>query len=144
MTYLLDANVLIALIDLDHIHHQSAHSWFQRTGRKSWATCPITQNAVLRIMGARSYPHQPQGPAKVAQLLAEFCRLRGHQFWADSVSLLDNDLVVKEALLDSQQITDVYLLALAAEHDGTLATFDRKMATAAIHNGRSHIHMIGA
>jgi toxin-antitoxin system PIN domain toxin len=143
MTYLLDANVLIALMDLDHIHYDSAQSWFQHTGSQSWATCPITQLAALRIMGGQGYPHQPDGPARIAQLLAEFCLHRGHQFWPDAVSLVESDHVNITKLANAKHLTDTYLLALAVQRGGQLATFDRRIATAAVHDGPRHLHIIG-
>ncbi len=39
-TYLLDVNVLIALIDTAHVQHDAAHAWFASVGSISWATCP--------------------------------------------------------------------------------------------------------
>jgi len=49
--YLLDVNVLIALIDPDHLRHDDAHEWLRAIGNSVWATCPLTQNAALRIVG---------------------------------------------------------------------------------------------
>ena len=37
MTYLLDVNVLIALIDPGHVQHEIAHDWFLRDGLSAWA-----------------------------------------------------------------------------------------------------------
>jgi predicted nucleic acid-binding protein len=59
MTYLLDVNVIIALIDPAHVRNRDALAWFASTGHKSWATCPLTENAVLRIVGSPSYPNSP-------------------------------------------------------------------------------------
>jgi len=42
--FLLDINVLIALIDPAHIQHDRAHEWFETKGKKTWATCPLTEN----------------------------------------------------------------------------------------------------
>ena len=50
--YLLDVNVLIALIDPAHVQHDRAHDWFTAQGRQAWATCPLTENGVLRIVGS--------------------------------------------------------------------------------------------
>jgi uncharacterized protein len=49
MIYLLDINVLISLTDPMHVHHELAHQWFAEIGRRSWATCPITENGFIRI-----------------------------------------------------------------------------------------------
>jgi hypothetical protein len=45
-------------------------------------------------------------------------------------------------LLDSAQITDSYLLALARAHDGKLATFDRHMVASAVMEGSNAFHLI--
>jgi predicted nucleic acid-binding protein len=49
VTFLLDVNVLIALIDPTHVGHDAAHNWFGETGASSWATCPLTENGVIRV-----------------------------------------------------------------------------------------------
>jgi uncharacterized protein len=69
VTFLLDVNVLIALIDPTHVSHGDAHRWFTREGSASWATCPITGNGVLRIVGNPRYPNTPGSPAVVATVL---------------------------------------------------------------------------
>ncbi|PJN94116.1 VapC toxin family PIN domain ribonuclease, partial [Amaricoccus sp. HAR-UPW-R2A-40] len=63
MIFLLDVNVLIALTDPAHVAHDDAHVWFAETGRHAWATCPITENGVLRILGNPKYPNSPGSPA---------------------------------------------------------------------------------
>ena len=60
MIFLLDANVLIALIDPVHLQHNSAHAWFSTVGQQAWATCPLTENAALRIIGHARYPNSPR------------------------------------------------------------------------------------
>ncbi len=53
--YLLDVNVLIALIDANHVHHDRAHQWFAAEGVHAWATCATTENGLLRIVGNPRY-----------------------------------------------------------------------------------------
>jgi len=55
--FLLDVNVLIALIDPAHVRHDRAHQWFAEVGEQAWATCPLTENGVLRIVGHARYPN---------------------------------------------------------------------------------------
>src|SRR3546814_3150447 len=81
MTFLLDVNVLIALIDPAHVGHDAAHLWFEREGRKDWASCPITQNGVVRIVGHPRYPNTPGSPAEAAEIVGKLCLLEGHSFW---------------------------------------------------------------
>ena len=140
--FLLDVNVLIALIDPAHVQHDKAHAWFAKTGRKAWATCPLTENGVLRIVGHARYPNSPGTPAAVVDLMATFLAHPGHEFWPDDVTLIDCERVHAARLLDSAQVTDSYLLALAAAHNGKLATFDRQIVTAAVVNGSQALHLI--
>ena len=141
-TFLLDVNVLIALIDPTHVQHDVVHAWFERDGKESWATCPLTENGVLRIVGSPQYPNSPGTPAAVAELLAVLRTLPGHIFWADGISLLDRDKVEHGRLLSSSQVTDSYLLALACAHDGHLATLDRHLVTDAIRDGSQSLCVI--
>lgn len=140
--FLLDVNVLIALIDPAHSHHPQAHDWFHRVGNIAWATCALTQNGVLRIIGHVRYPEGPKTPARVVSLLADLCALPGHRFWPCDYSLLDAPLVDTTRLLDSSQITDTYLLALAIKHGGKLATFDKRLVADAVHGGKAALHVI--
>ena len=141
-TFLLDINVLIALIDPMHVQHDTAHAWFQ--GKKSWATCALTENGVLRIIGHPRYPNSPGNPAEIAQIMEKLCLLPEHQFWPDNISLLNNPNIKTDSLLNSSQITDSYLLALASAHKGQLATFDQRLVTTAVQQGKKSLHLIKA
>ena len=142
MTYLLDVNVLIALIDPSHIEFDRAHEWFDAIGRHSWATSPMTENGALRVLSNPRYPNSSGSPAVVAQTLQELCTLSGHVFWSDDISLLDPRRLDMSRLLATAQITDSYLLALAIAHDGQLATFDRRLIPDAVHDGLRGLHRI--
>jgi hypothetical protein len=130
------------LIDPAHIQHDRAHEWFAVSGRKAWATCPLTENGVLRIVGHARYPNSPGTPAAVADLLTGLCRLPGHDFWPDDITLLDSGRLDGSRILDSTQVTDSYLLALASAHGGQLATFDQRLVTDAVVNGAHALHLI--
>ena len=132
MGLLPDINVLIALIDPMHVQHDQAHEWFGTRGKTTWATCPFTENGVLRIVGHPQYPNSPGTPAAVVPLLQGLCALSGHEFWADQISLLDSGHVDRARLLASGQISDSYLLALATAHGGQLVT-------QAVHRGMHHL-----
>ena len=140
--FLLDVNVLIALIDPAHVLHDKAHEWFAGSGKKAWATCPLTQNGVLRIVGHSRYPNSPGTPAAVAELMTSFLTHPGHKFWSDDVTLLGNASIHAERLLDSSQVTDTYLLALAVANGGKLATFDRKLVTDAVADGSRVLQLL--
>lgn len=141
--YLLDVNVLIALIDPAHVSHDVAHEWFAASGHARWATCPLTQNAVLRIVGHSRYPNSPGSPAALLAIVRGLCAHPGHEFWPDDIALIDAKHVDGDRLLSSSQVTDSYLLALARSRGGSLASFDRRLVTDAVPSGAQHLHLIG-
>ena len=132
--HLLDANLLIALGDSQHVHHRRAQSWFHSQRGRAWATCPLTQNAFLRILGSPGYPGKIGDPASLRTLLQRICATPGHQFWADDVSLLDAEIF--PSLPPSKYLTDIYLLALAAKHHAQLASLDQRIDPNLVHRGR--------
>jgi uncharacterized protein len=140
--FLLDVNVLIALIDPTHIQHDRAHEWFAHRGKRAWATCPLVENGVLRILGNSRYPNSPGSPAAIAEMISVLRGLEGYAFWPDDLSIFDRKRVDTTRILDSAQITDTYLLALARAHGGQLATFDRHLVTDAVVDGARTLHII--
>jgi len=142
MTFLLDVNVLIALIDPTHVSHDLSHNWFEKQGAISWATCPITANGVIRIVGNPKYPNTPGSPGIVVDLLKRFTAQTGHVFWPDDVNLLNERSVDIGKLLTPGQVTDTYLLALAVAHGGKLVSLDRRLSVAAVFGGKDGLHLI--
>jgi toxin-antitoxin system PIN domain toxin len=128
VTCLLDVNVLIALIDSSHEAHSAAHEWFAAHGRAAWATSPLTENGLVRIISHPRYPNPVDSTAVAVDLLRGLRRHPGHRFWADDLSLADGGVVDAVRPVSSGQLTDAYLLALAAKNDGVLVTFDRRVA----------------
>lgn len=124
MRALLDVNILIALLDGGHIHHRLATEWIEKNIGAGWASCPITQNECIRIMSQSSYPNVLPA-AQVAARLAEATQHSSHQFWPDTISLLQPDCMKWDQVLSSRHVTDAYLLALAVERGGRLVTLDK-------------------
>jgi uncharacterized protein len=142
---LLDINVLAALFDPDHVHHEAAHRWFAKERRRSWATCPIFENGLIRILSSAAYADPPQAPLDTAARLQQFCESGNHEFWPDEISMRDLRPAQPGFALSHKQITDVYLLALAHHHDGRLATLDRSIPLSAVEGATSrHLEIIPA
>lgn len=135
MIHLLDVNVLIALLDAEHIAHDDAHEWFDAVGKSGWATCPIVENGFLRIVGATRYGPAAVPMGRLISNLSEFTRAAGHAFWAEDFSLLDYPDIHREKLTSATQLTDTYLLALAVRNGGRLATLDRRLSPRAVAGG---------
>jgi toxin-antitoxin system PIN domain toxin len=135
MRSLLDANVLIALIDADHAFHRRAFSWFQATQQTGWATSPLTENACLRILSHPNYSGAKRfSLARLIPKLREIISKTNHEFWADNVSLLDDSRFEPDNILGPRQLTDVYLLALAVYNNGCLVSFDGRIPISAVRN----------
>ncbi len=137
---LLDVNVLIALFDPDHIHHDVAHDWFADNRSRGWATCPLTQNGFVRTAAALARTREPVSVRVLAEGLRTFTASGRHSLWPDDVSLLDATVFNHTVLLGHQQLTDIYLLGLAVKHKGVLVTFDRKIPIEAV-TGASKTHV---
>jgi len=120
---LFDVNVLIALLDADHVHHQAASGWLAENIDAGWASCAITQNGCVRIMSQPGYPGSLQA-AEVARRLRTAARTRHHAFIGADLSLLDADRFDSDALLGHRQVTDAWLLGLAVDRGLRLVTFD--------------------
>jgi toxin-antitoxin system PIN domain toxin len=140
--YLLDVNLLIALIDPSHIQHDRAHAWFEAAGSKAWATCPLTEIGVLRVLSHARYPNALGNPGMAAEFVAALQKAPGHEFWPDDLSMIGSDHIDPSRLLDSSQITDTYLLGLAAAHKGRLATLDRRLIADAVPKGKQALCVI--
>ncbi len=116
---LLDANVLIALIDQGHVHHDVAESWLIRSSRP-FATCPVTEGALVRFLLRHG------GTATdVAAILVSVSASARHRFWSDDVPF---EQIRMSGVVGHRQVTDAYLAALARRRRGRLATLDRALA----------------
>lgn len=118
--HLLDANALIALTLTDHEHHRRAASWAITVDRI--ALCPIVEGSLVRFLVRLG-----QGQATAKALLDGLYASPRCEFWPDAVSYRDADL---GHVVGHRQVTDAYLVAIAASRDARLATFDRGLAEA--------------
>ena len=139
---LLDINVLIALVDPRHIHHEIAHQWFSNHAHDGWASCPITQNGFLRILSNPRYPNSPGGPSLVLPLLCRWLEHPQHVFWPDDLSWVSTNSLQGDKLLSHGQVTDSYLLALAVRHQGVLVTLDRRLSSASVPGAGAAVELI--
>lgn len=119
MIFLLDANVLIALLVADHVHHDAAESWVASHSGPI-ATCPITQGSLIRLV-----MREGQSAATANALLSALTDNERHQFWPDDAPYRD---VRMTGVIGHRQVTDAYLAQLARNNRGRLATLDEGLA----------------
>jgi toxin-antitoxin system PIN domain toxin len=136
--YLLDINLMLALADPMHIHHEAAHRWFGET--RQWATCPVTENGFVRIASHPKYPNRPGDVAVVVALLRQFCATARHHFLSEGISL--KELLLPGVVITHNHITDIYLLGLAVHYQGKLATLDQHIPVTSIQGGAKALEVI--
>lgn len=119
---LLDANVLIALVVAEHVHHDESAEWLAGSA-VDFATCPVTQGSLVRFL-VRS--GQSAGSARdVVRALEASER---HTFWPDAISFANVEV---KGVVGHRQVTDAYLAQLTRKNNGQLATLD---------SGLAHLH----
>lgn len=117
--YLADGNVLIALAVPDHVHHGVAGAWFEGEV-PTLATSPITQGTLLRFL-LREGVATPDAAAVLADIRSQ----PWHEFWPDQIPY---DPAALRGVIGHRQVTDAYLVALAAHMGGRVVTLDRGLA----------------
>ena len=122
MTALLDANVLVALVVAEHVHHDAAAEWLSAFDA-GFATCPITQGSLVRFLLRAG-----QSATAALDVVSAIEEANGHEFWPDSLSFVDVEV---GGVVGHRQVTDAYLAQLARRRDGQLATLD---------SGLAHLH----
>lgn len=118
-TFLLDANVLIAMTVEEHEHHQRVAAWL--AGVERVALCPIVEGSLIRFLVRIG-----ESVHTAAEVLRRMHADPRCEFWPDSVTYAEAEL---DGVRGHRQVTDAYLVALAAAHgDARLATLDRALA----------------
>lgn len=120
-----DVNVLVALTNPSHVFHTESHRWL--TGVERYATTPVTESGLVRMLLNPAVTGQRVTPAKALAVLRGIRADSRAGFLVDDSSLADA-AVDTTGLAGHKQVTDWHLLNLAARHDGVLVTFDRKIA----------------
>jgi uncharacterized protein len=126
--FLLDVNVLIALLWPPHEAHARAQQWFAHNAHHGWATCAMTQAAFVRIVSNRAFSQRAVSPRDAVEVLSGSLNHPAHHFWTDDIGVPEALAAFGRRLLGHQQVTDAYLLSLAIHKKGKLATLDASLA----------------
>lgn len=136
--YLLDVNVLVALLDEDHIYHQPVTGWFD-TPRLQWAVCPFTEAGFLRYM-----TRPKTGDMSVEEataMLARMAQQPGYHYQPISTDWHTLCGPLFGRLFGHNQITDACLLGLAVHEALVLVTLDKAIVHMA-GEYRSHVLLL--
>lgn len=126
--YLLDTNVLVALLWPSHQHHEQAVAWFARRRSRGWATCPLTEAGFVRTVSNPAFSRDAVTPREALGVLAANTVAEDHTFWPDELPFTEAVAFAGVRLVGHQQTTDAYLLGLAIHRGGMLATLDERIA----------------
>lgn len=137
--YLLDTNVLIPLLWPMHTEHAKARAWFMANATESFATCSLTQAGFLRITSSLAITGERYSLSDSRALLLDFTKRSGHSFWPTTISFFEATAPFERRMHGPKQITDAYLLGIAGQHGGKLATFDKAVKSLA---GREFSHLV--
>lgn len=141
-TYLLDVNVLLALSHAAHVHHDRAHGWWsQRAETCRWATAPVTESGLLRLLGSPGVMGDSLPISAGLSVLDQACQDSSHVFLVDGTSLL-RPFVSTSHLQGYRQVTDVHLVNLAARHGAVLATLDARLSAMLAPEDRRHVELV--
>jgi toxin-antitoxin system PIN domain toxin len=132
---LLDVNVLIALMDEQHIHHSRVMQWFSRSKDLRFATCAITQMGFVRVISQATYLN-PIGLSQAFQAISRLASSPGHVWWPQHLQIHDKTVFDHSRIHGHRQLTDLMLLALAVQNKGRLVTLDAKLPLAAVVGAR--------
>ena len=129
MSCLLDVNVLIALLWPPHEAHARAQRWFAQNARQGWATCAMTQAGFVRIVSNPIFSRRAVSPRDALDVLSGSLQHPAHHFWTEDIGVTEALAHFGRRLLGHQQITDAYLLGLAIQKKGRLATLDASISS---------------
>ena len=136
MNFLLDVNLLMALLWENHEQHALTRRWLSAT--TTFVTCPVAQLGFARVS---SHPSLGYGmsPDQAFKVLRAFLSDPRHQFLSDDLSCQDR-VVRTDLMLGANQVTDHYLVAPARQHRLSLATLDQPLVRAfASESGLVHL-----
>ncbi|MDM0068707.1 TA system VapC family ribonuclease toxin [Variovorax sp. J31P207] len=128
MSWLLDANALIALGWPAHEHHERMLRWFGRHAREGWATSALTQSAFVRVISQPAFSGQAISIGEIAEVLLRNTAHPKHRFLALDFGIEQVLGCCTGGLRGHRQITDAWLLTLAMRHGARLLTFDGGIA----------------
>ncbi len=124
---LLDVNVLLAIAWPNHQFHASARRRLE-TSKGKWATCALTELGFVRLSSNKAVVGNPRTPMEAVMLLAAMVKDPGHVYLKSLPSPASAQFMTSfNQLLGSKQVTDAYLLKLAAENGAVLLTFDTRI-----------------
>jgi toxin-antitoxin system PIN domain toxin len=138
-TLLLDVNALLALAWPNHQFHGAVLERLDRRPAPTWATCLLTQLGFVRLSSNPAVVDIRKSPAQAIDLLQQLTADEHHRY-IDVLPTLASVESTFKPLLGHQQVTDAYLVAVAAANDSTLLTLDQRLVSTVV--GGDHVEVL--
>jgi uncharacterized protein len=129
--WLLDAEVLLALVWPRHEGHRAAHVWFAETGKLGWASNTLTQLGTLRLLTHPAVTKGAVSPSEAVKIVDALTAHPSHDFWPLEEMPLKVWGDVLGRIQTRRDWTDAQLLFEAERRDGGVVTFDEGMKSLA-------------
>ena len=137
--YMLDVNVLLALLVEDHVHHRLTTAWFDTPDRQ-WAICAFTEAGYLRSITAPRPEQVTMAEAKAT--LEHFTSEPGYHYLPIDANFRTLCGPLTKRLYGTKQVTDAYLLGLAVRHGLVLVTMDKGIVHLAGEEYAKHVMLL--
>lgn len=121
--YLLDVNVLVALVFTTHVHHQRVKEWFNSSPGLPWAICAFTEAGFLRTATALRDGRLTMSEATT--VVAQLAKHPGYRYLPITADWHTLCSPFFRRLYGTRQVTDAYLLGLAVCENLVLVTLDK-------------------
>ena len=132
--YLLDVNVLVALLWPNHMHHGAVIRWFGSDGKRQFATCPLTELGFARLSCNPAAAGKAVTLSTALETLAAVSRMPNHHFLGETAQLHLTLSPIAAHVIGHRQVSDAYLIALAQIYGAKLATLDARIRRAFAHS----------
>ena len=136
---LLDVNALLALAWPNHQFHGGVIRRLERRPAPDWATCALTQLGFVRLSSNPAVVGIPRNPGQALDILARITADQRHAYF-DGLPPLSSADPFFRPLVGHQQVTDAYLVAVAAAHGAKLLTLDQRLGFTA--STRDHVEVL--
>jgi toxin-antitoxin system PIN domain toxin len=126
-SYLIDANLWLALSAARHEHHPRASTWFQTLGEGQAILCRVAEMGLLRLVTNPSVMKEDTLDCLQGWAMGRKLRSDHRVIFRNEPSELEEHWhrLMREHPAGHHTWTDAYLAAFAQGHGATLATFDR-------------------